>query len=131
MLSSLGSGFPDDVANVISKEPEDIYDAIVSSQFDADRLDYMQRDRLMVGIQNSAIDFTWLLSNMEIGIIPLYSEDGERYGELTTLTLNRKAIYAAETYVLSLFQLYPTVYFIKLFVLQKVCSLLCLPKYLK
>ncbi|WP_183677827.1 HD domain-containing protein [Oceanithermus desulfurans] len=113
VLSSLGSGFPDDVANVISKEPEDIYDAIVSSQFDADRLDYMQRDRLMVGIQNSAIDFTWLLSNMEIGIIPLYSEDGERYSELTTLTLNRKAIYAAETYVLSLFQLYPTVYFHK------------------
>lgn len=49
-LNVLGSGFANDVADVIkSKGPQNIYGAVVSSQFDADRLDYMQRDRLMSG----------------------------------------------------------------------------------
>jgi hypothetical protein len=52
------------VAQIIEdKVPEDIYAAIVSSQFDADRLDYMRRDRMMSGAQSSAIDFEWLMAN--------------------------------------------------------------------
>ena len=48
----LGSGFANDVANVIKGgQPGNLYDAVVSSQFDADRLDYMQRDRIMTGVQ--------------------------------------------------------------------------------
>lgn len=111
--SELGSGFANDVADVIgSGRPGNLYDAVVSSQFDADRLDYMQRDRLMTGVQNSGIDFSWLLNNLEVGDIPTGVDD-EQSGKVATFVLGPKAIHAAETYVLSLFQLYPTVYFHK------------------
>lgn len=111
--AELGSGFADDVAAVISRRgPVNLYDAVVSSQFDADRLDYMQRDRLMTGVQNSGIDFTWLINNLELGEVPVGSDD-EQSGTIQTFVLGPKAFHAAESYVLSLFQLYPTVYFHK------------------
>jgi uncharacterized protein len=70
VCQELGSGFANDVATVVKRgRPGNLYDAVVSSQFDADRLDYMQRDRLMTGLQNGAIDFTWLMANLEIGAI--------------------------------------------------------------
>ena len=106
----LGSGFAKDVATVIGQDgPRTLYDAVVSSQFDADRLDYMQRDRLMAGVQNSGIDFAWLIDNLEVGTIPQVVDD-EKVGDIETFVLGPKAIYAAETFVLALFQLYPTVY---------------------
>jgi HD superfamily phosphohydrolase len=47
-LDSFVPGFADMVAQIIkNKVPDDIYAAIVSSQFDADRLDYIRRDRFM------------------------------------------------------------------------------------
>jgi uncharacterized protein len=67
-LRDLGSGFASDVADVVGSEgPKNIYGAVVSSQFDADRLDYMRRDRMMTGTHHGAIDFDWLLSNIEVG----------------------------------------------------------------
>lgn len=42
--------FCDQVAALLEAEdPVDIYHAVVSSSFDADRLDYLRRDRLMTG----------------------------------------------------------------------------------
>lgn len=109
----LGSGFANDVADVIeSGRPGNLYDAVVSSQFDADRLDYMQRDRLMTGVQSSGIDFVWLLHNLEVGSVPV-GADNEISGEIDTFVLGPKAIHAAESYVVALFQLYPTVYYHK------------------
>jgi HD superfamily phosphohydrolase len=111
--ASLGKGFADDVADLIgNKGPKDIYSAVVSSQFDADRLDYMQRDRLMSGTQSGAIDFKWLIANLRVGKVPLVVDD-EAIAEIETFVLGPKAIYAAESYILGLFQLYPTVYFHK------------------
>jgi len=112
-LRPLGSGFANDVADLIkSAGPGNIYSAVVSSQFDADRLDYMQRDRLMTGTHLSAIDFEWLVANLEIGSVP-YGVDEKSVGAIETFVLGPKAIYGAEAYVLGLFQLYPTVYFHK------------------
>lgn len=112
-LNSLHSGFANDVAAVIGASGAgNLYNAVVSSQFDADRLDYMQRDRLMTGVQNSGIDFTWLLNNLEIGSVPSGVDD-QKTDEVETFVLGSKAVYAAETYILGLFQLYPTVYFHK------------------
>ncbi len=109
-FEELGSGFADDVANVLGrKEPATLYDSVVSSQFDADRLDYMQRDRLMTGVQSSGIDATWLMSNLEIGTVRT-GADEEASGTVDTLVVGPKAFRAAENYVLSLFQLYPNVY---------------------
>lgn len=106
------SGFKSNVAGVIKAGPAIKYGAVVSSQFDADRLDYMQRDRLMAGTQLSGIDFTWLISNLEVADIPWGDEEGVR-GSRQSFVLGPKASYAAESYVLSLFQLYPTLYFHK------------------
>jgi HD superfamily phosphohydrolase len=113
VLHPLGSGFASDVADIISGSGQpNIYSAVVSSQFDADRLDYMRRDRLMTGTEHSAIDFEWLMANLEVGTVP-HGVDEESVGEVQTFVLGPKAYYAAEGFVLGLFQLYPTVYFHK------------------
>ncbi len=53
-----GGRFCGAVAALIEAEdPEDIYHAVVSSSFDADRLDYLRRDRLMTGTGAGAVDF--------------------------------------------------------------------------
>lgn len=112
-LRPRGSGFANDVADLVAGIGEKhLYGSVVSSQFDADRLDYMRRDRLMTGTQHSGIDFTWLLANLEVGETPL-AEDETKLGDLETLVLGPKSFHAAEAYVLGLFQLYPTVYFHK------------------
>lgn len=113
ILNELGSGFAIDVADIIQKNGvKSVQHAVVSSQFDADRLDYMRRDRLMTGTQHSAIDFSWLLANLEIGEVAVGVDD-QQLGTVETFVLGPKAIHAAEAFVLGLFQLYPTVYFHK------------------
>ncbi len=113
ILCEKSSGFANDVADVVKKNgAATLYDAVVSSQFDADRLDYMQRDRLMTGVRNSGIDYRWLEANLEIGTIQT-GTDETNLGDIETFVLGRKAYHAAETYVLSLFQLYSKVYFHK------------------
>ncbi|MDR1125940.1 MAG: HD domain-containing protein, partial [Deltaproteobacteria bacterium] len=108
------SSCPEDIAAILDSETTvaDYHDAIVSSLFDADRLDYMQRDRLMTGTQLGGIDFSWLLANLTFGEVAAGTDDQETSNH-KTFVLNAKAIPAAESYVLALFQLYPTVYFHK------------------
>ncbi len=113
VLAKRGSAFRDDVAALLKNDsPTDIYAAIVSSQFDADRLDYVRRDRLMTGAQHGGFDYPWLLANLEVDKIPL-TTDGERYAEVESLILGEKAFQAAEAYVLGLFHMYFAVYFHK------------------
>lgn len=110
VLNKMGSGFATDVADIIRKDGvRSVEHAVVSSQFDADRLDYMRRDRLMTGTQHSAIDFKWLIANLEIGKVNT-GVDENQVGSVETFVLGPKAIHAAEAFVLGLFQLYPTVY---------------------
>lgn len=113
VLNELGSGFANDVADIIQEDGiKTVQHAVVSSQFDADRLDYMRRDRMMTGTQHAAIDFQWLIANLEIGSVAVGVDDMP-IGNVETFVLGPKAIYAAEAFVLGLFQLYPTVYFHK------------------
>jgi uncharacterized protein len=113
LLCEMGSGFANDVADMVTGSGEaTIYSAVVSSQFDADRLDYMRRDRLMSGSKHAGIDFQWLMDNLEVGEVE-HNVDETRLKPVQTFVLGRKAILAAEAYVLGLFQLYPTVYFHK------------------
>jgi uncharacterized protein len=108
-----GAGFASEVSQLIKIDgPTDIYSAVVSSQFDADRLDYIQRDPMMAGTKHSRIDFTWLISNIEVGEVS-EGVDEEFASKKQTFVLNPKAFYAAEAYILGLFHLYPTVYFHK------------------
>jgi HD superfamily phosphohydrolase len=110
LCEEMGSGFANDVADMVSGSGvRTIYSAVVSSQFDADRLDYIRRDRLMSGSQHAGIDFEWLVQNLEVAEVE--HQVGEtRLPPVKTFVLGSKAIFAAEAYVLGLFQLYPTVY---------------------
>ena len=75
LLNKYREGFANEVAEMVAATtPADIYATIVSSQFDADRLDYLQRDQLMTGSQNSIIDLVWLYANIEIKKIPIEIE---------------------------------------------------------
>src|SRR5262249_26286251 len=89
--------------------PATVYRSVVSSQFDADRLDYVRRDRFMSGTQLAAIDFEWLMANLEIRELPPDRDNVRRQ----TFVLGPKAIHAAEAFVIGLFHMYPTVYFHK------------------
>ena len=66
----------------------------------------------MTGVQSSGIDATWLMTNLKIGSLQVDTDD-EASRTVDTLVLGPKAFHAAENYVLSLFQLYPNVYFHK------------------
>lgn len=66
----------------------------------------------MTGVESSGIDATWLLANLEIAPVPTGADD-EAAGSVETLVLGPKSFYTAENYVLSLFELYPNVYFHK------------------
>jgi HD superfamily phosphohydrolase len=48
ILDKYRPGIADEIADLLTAEdPKNIYHAVVSSSFDADRLDYLRRDRLM------------------------------------------------------------------------------------
>jgi len=114
ILNDYYMGFADNVAEILKDNkdkqiPPNIFHAVISSQFDADRLDYMQRDRLMTGVRSSYVDMEWLLANLEVGNV-LIEQDGEPLGTAQTLVLGSKAQHTAESYIFSLFHLYPNVY---------------------
>ena len=109
-----GGDAADSIADmVVGVETKTVHNAVVSSQFDADRLDYMRRDRMMTGSRHSSIDFAWLLENLEIDNVPTGLEEEGSGGTVPTFVIGPKAIHAAEAYILGLFQLYPTVYYHK------------------
>jgi len=53
---------PDDIVKIIERTYSDpVIVNIVSSQFDADRMDYIQRDSLFTGVKYGIIDQEWLI----------------------------------------------------------------------
>lgn len=106
----------DDIAALISAEtPGDMYHAVVSSSFDADRLDYLQRDRYMTGTGVGAIDLGWLMDNIRVASIDVSPAGGEDGSPVYThsFCLNYKARDAAEDFLLARYRLYANVYFHK------------------
>lgn len=113
ILEGYKPGFKTQVADLIADDtPKDIYGSIVSSQFDADRLDYVRRDRHMAGVAHGGFDFSWIMANLEVDTVHI-TDKGESIGDFDVLVLGRKALQAAESYVLGLFHLYRAVYFHK------------------
>jgi len=105
--------FPRRIGELVQASyPKDIYASLISSQFDADRLDYMRRDRLMSGTQQSGIDYEWLLANLHVHKVPI-QVDGEHIGKAEALVIDEKSIVAAEGYIFSLLYLYINVYYHK------------------
>jgi len=117
LLEEYRAGFTEEVATLLEKEdPEDIYHAVVSSSFDADRLDYLRRDRLMTGTGAGAIDFDWLKDNIRVAEIEIDAPEEDEAGEprkVPTFCLTEKALPAAEQFLLARFTLSDQVYFHK------------------
>lgn len=117
ILEGYRTGFTDEVADLlIKKNPTDIYHAIVSSSFDADRLDYLRRDRMMTGTGAGAIDFDWLLEHVRVRNINLDAPDGtgeDEGAKVPTFCIDIKALPAAEQFLLARYTLHEQVYFHK------------------
>jgi HD superfamily phosphohydrolase len=112
ILSEVGV-HANEVAELVEAEtPEDMYHAIVSSSFDADRLDYVERDRYMTGVGAGAIDCEWLMDNVrvaEIDVSPA-GDDGTDAAYRHSFCLLYKAREAAEDFLLARYRLYTNVY---------------------
>ena len=89
------------------EEPKDIYATIVSSQFDADRLDYIQRDRMHAGLESGHVDSDWLFDCLEVDTVTI--GDNSPYGA-ECLCLGPKGVSVAEEYLEARFRLYRMVY---------------------
>ena len=112
-LADFDPTLPAKVAEVIeADDPVDIHHAVVSSAFDADRLDYLQRDRYMTGTHSGAIDIEWLLENLVVEEIPLSQEEGddEPMTLAPTFAFSQKARSAAEDFLLARYRLFTNVY---------------------
>jgi hypothetical protein len=112
-------GLAEEIAVLLeSEDPTDIYHAVVSSSFDADRLDYLRRDRLMTGTQAGAIDFDWLMEHVRVRPVSIESPDADESEEapptkVSTFCLDSKALPAAEQFLLARYTLHEQVYFHK------------------
>ena len=117
LLEAHRPGFAEDVASLLEAEdPTDIYHAVVSSSFDADRLDYLRRDRLMTGTGAGAIDFDWLMEHIRVREIEIDAVDSDAPDDtvlVPTFCLDSKALPAAEQFLLARYTLHEQVYFHK------------------
>lgn len=100
---------PEDVASVVRKDfPVKLVVDIVSSQLDADRMDYLLRDSHCTGVSYGEFDLEWLLHAMCVGRVA----DGHGSSKSSPkLCLDkRKGIYAAERFVAARLHMYQQVY---------------------
>ncbi len=74
---------------------------IVSSELDADRMDYLERDSYFCGINYGKIDRDWITQN-----ITMHIENYTAY-----LALNRRALYAFDDFLVSRHHMHLMVYF--------------------
>jgi uncharacterized protein len=103
----------DDIAGLLKGDEQDLYSSVVSSSFDADRLDYLRRDRMMTGSGAGAIDFDWLLDNLRVVEVPNSSGDDPQDNSgkaIQVFSFEEKALQAAESFILARFHLYSQVY---------------------
>ena len=96
ILHDFDPRMPERVVACISQETNEWYHPIVSSQLDADRMDYILRDGYMTGIKNYLYDIDRILEMLD------RDQDG--------LIVNHRAIHAVETYLLSRYHMYQQVY---------------------
>lgn len=77
---------------------------LISSQMDADRMDYLLRDAYMCGVSYVSFDRKWLLNNIELKEIP---HEDKRLG----LVINaEKGLHALESFIISRYHMYEQVY---------------------
>ena len=75
---------------------------LISSNLDADRLDYLARDSYYTGAKYGLIDVPWLISHLGRHV----DEDGH-----VSLALDRRALYAFDDFMVARFHMFLMVYF--------------------
>ena len=90
-------------------DPISIYHSVLTSSFDADRLDYLERDRHMTGIGGGAIDVEWLIDALSVGTVQLAQDDDEPMPS-ETFVFRKKGRAAAEDFLLARYRLYSQLY---------------------
>ncbi|MGZ3658670.1 MAG: HD domain-containing protein [Bdellovibrionota bacterium] len=73
---------------------------IISSEMDADRMDYLQRDSYYTGVSYGKFDANWLLTNLGVHI--------EK--KTAHMALNERALYTFEDFLLSRYHMFLMVY---------------------
>jgi HD superfamily phosphohydrolase len=105
ILEGYKSGFAENVAKVIERIHScQAVVKLLSSQLDADRLDYLLRDSIMTGAGYGSFDMEWLIHCLRIGKVNGAVEVG--------LDLN-KGLSIAEDFVMARYYMYKHVYFHK------------------
>jgi HD superfamily phosphohydrolase len=74
---------------------------LISSELDADRMDYLRRDSLHAGVSYGQFDFDWL-----VGSLTSHVKNGKCY-----LALHHRALYSFEDFLISRFHMFLMVYF--------------------
>jgi hypothetical protein len=101
------AGLADEVLAVYDRtyRPAFVSD-IVSSQLDADRLDYLLRDSFMTGVAYGRYDLEWILTNLRL------ARKGSA-GDLRLCINGAKGYHAAEQFVIGRYLMYQQVYYHK------------------
>lgn len=111
ILSNIDENLPEQISNLLRlDDPTDIYHSIVSSSFDADRLDYLVRDRYMTGTGAGSIDEDWLIGNLKTTEIQVSQDDDEMPQSVPTFAFHQKGRNAAEDFLLARYRLFNQVY---------------------
>ncbi|WP_077623494.1 HD domain-containing protein [Sediminibacillus massiliensis] len=98
ILKRVGPDFPQDVADVINKTYADkLVVSLISSQIDADRMDYLQRDAYFTGVSYGHFDMERILRVMR----PMEDQ----------VVIKQTGMHAVEDYIMSRYQMYWQVYF--------------------
>lgn len=78
-----------------------ILQQLISSELDADRMDYLRRDSFFAGVSYGEFDFDWLVGNLTSHV-----HQGSCY-----LSLQHRALYSFEDFLISRFHMFLMVYF--------------------
>ena len=98
VLDEIDEDFADEVAAIISHtHPNAILSQIISSQLDADRLDYLLRDSYYTGTAYGRVDLDRILRTMRV--------------RNNVLALKQSSIYTVESYIMARYHMYWQVYF--------------------
>lgn len=100
VLSFFSERLPKDVADIIrgNFKPQALA-ALVSSQLDIDRMDYLLRDSLMTGAKYGIYDLEWIIKSLQI------DEENDR------LYVSARGLYAVEGYLQARYYMFRQVYF--------------------
>lgn len=86
------------------------YSAIISSQMDCDRLDFLCRDRYFCGLRSSFIDLEWLFDSLMIESVVV---DPKNIIEKYSFVVHPKGLRVVEEFVIAYMKMYNDVYFHK------------------